>query len=229
MLVLHGFSSSNYHNVVKLALLEKELPFEEKVVYTGANDSYRPDYLEQSPIGKVPCLETEEGSISESRCIIDYLERAYPDPPLYPSTPFAVAKQNELTQVIELYLELAVRRVIPNLFVGKPPPDNIARDVRATLAKGARALTQLARFDRAYVLGGDHFTAADIAAAIHLPAISNIAKGVLGEDPLENVPGLSDYLARMKERPTIQRIRRDQKADQPNFYAHIQQQFARKP
>jgi hypothetical protein len=27
MLVLHGFSSSNYHNIVKLALLEKGLPF----------------------------------------------------------------------------------------------------------------------------------------------------------------------------------------------------------
>jgi glutathione S-transferase len=228
MLVLHGFSSSNYYNVVKLALLEKALPFEEKVVYTGANDNYRPDYLDQSPIGKVPCLETSEGSISESRCIIDYLERAYPSPPLYPSTPFAIAKQNELMQVIELYLELAVRRVIPNLFVGKPPPDNIARDVRATLAKGVHALTQLARFDGPYVLGGDHFTAADVAAAIHLPAVSNIAKGVLGEDPLENVPGLPGYLARMKERPSIQRIRRDQKADQPLFYAHIQQQFAKR-
>jgi glutathione S-transferase len=44
MLVLHGFSSSNYYNVVKLALLEKELPFEERLVYTGATaDGYRPD------------------------------------------------------------------------------------------------------------------------------------------------------------------------------------------
>src|SRR5689334_213641 len=107
MLVLHGFSSSNYYNVVKLALLEKQLPFEERIVYTGAGASYRPDYLEQSPIGKVPCLQTSEGFLTESRCIIDYLERAHPERPLYPDTPFAIAKQNELAQVIELYLELA--------------------------------------------------------------------------------------------------------------------------
>src|SRR5687768_16555518 len=106
MLVLHGFSSSNYYNVVKLALLEKELPFEESVVYSGAGEAYRPDYLEHSPIGKVPCLQTAEGWISESRAIIEYLERAYPERPLFPSTPFAIAKQNELTQVIDLYLEL---------------------------------------------------------------------------------------------------------------------------
>jgi len=33
---LHGFSASNYYNVAKLALLEKQLDFEEVEVYTGA-------------------------------------------------------------------------------------------------------------------------------------------------------------------------------------------------
>jgi len=226
MLVLHGFSSSNYYNLVKLALLEKELPFEERSVYTGANDDYRPDYLQQSPIGKVPCLETVEGMLTESRCIVDYLERAYPERPLYPSTPFAIAKQNELAQVIELYLELAVRPVIPNMVAGKPPPENIGRTVRANVTKGVRALTQLARFDGGYILGGDQLTAADLAAAIHLPTVSGIAKAVLGEDPLAAVPGLTDYLARMAKRPHVQRVNQDRKADLPAFYAHLQKLYA---
>lgn len=225
MLVLHGFSSSNYHNVVKLALLEKQLPFEESVVYSGAGERYRPEYLTQSPIGKVPCLQTDEGTISESRCIIEYLERAYPERPLYPKSPFAVAKLLELTQVIDLYLELTARRVLPNYFARKPPPDNIARDVRATLAKGAHAFKQLARFDGGYLLGGDQFTAADIAATMHFPTVRNIAKVALGSDPLADIPGLDEYLERMEARPTVQKIRADQKADQPIFYAHIQKQL----
>jgi glutathione S-transferase len=224
MLVLHGFSSSNYYNVVKLALLEKELPFEERPVYTGARDEYRPDYLLHSPIGKVPCLETNEGTLTESRCIIDYLERAYPARPLYPSTPFAIAKQNELAQVIELYLELAVRPVIPNMVAAKPAPENIARTVRTNLSRGIRALTQLARFD-GYILGGDQLTVADIVAAIHLPAVRGIAKAVFGEDPLAAVPGVSDYLARMAKRPTVQRVNEDRKADLPGFYAHLQELY----
>jgi glutathione S-transferase len=225
MLVLHGFSSSNYYNVVKLALLEKELPFEERPVYSGASEDYRPDYLLRSPIGKVPCLETSEGTITESRCIIDYLERVYPERPLYPSTPFAIAKQNELAQVIELYLELAVRPVIPNMVANKPPPENIARTVRANLSKGVRALTRLARFD-GYILGGDQLSAADVVATIHLPAVRGISKAVLGEDPLAAVPGASDYLARLAKRPTVQRVNEDRKADLPSFYAHLQTLFA---
>lgn len=222
MLVLHGFSSSNYHNIVKLALLEKGLPFEEAIVYSGAGERYRPEYLLQSPLGKVPCLQTEEGFISESRCIIDYLERAYPATPLYPSSAFGVAKLLELTQIIDLYLELTARRVLSNFFTRKPPPDNIANEVRATLAKGAKAVTKLANFDQ--FLLGDRLTAADIAATIHFPVVRAVANNVLQYDPLAEIPGLPAYLERMEQRPTLQRIRRDQAADRAAFFAHLQQQ-----
>lgn len=228
MLVLHGFSSSNYYNLVKLALLEKELPFEERLVYSGASDAYRADYLDKSPIGKVPCLETQEGTLTESRCIIDYLERVYPERPLYPSTPFAIAKQNELAQVIELYLDLAVRPLIPNMVANKPPPENIARTVRANLTKGVHALTRLAHFD-GYILGGSQLTVADLAAVIHLPTVRGIATSVLGEDPLAPVPGLAEYLARMTKRPAVQRVFEDRKADMPKFYAHLRELFASRP
>jgi glutathione S-transferase len=220
MLVLHGFSSSNYYNVAKLALLEKQLPFEEAQVYTGAGERYRPDYLEHSPLGKVPCLQTKDGFISESRCIVDYLERAYPERPLYPSDAFGAAKLLELTQIIDLYLELATRRVLPNFFAGKPPPDSIANDVRATLAKGAKAIRALARFDQ-YLLG-DQFSAADVAGAIHFPAVRSLSTNVLGCDPLGDVPGLTAYIERMEQRPSLTRIRADQKEDRPKFFAHIQ-------
>lgn len=35
MLTLCGFSASNYYNKVKLALMEKQIPFEEKLVWLG--------------------------------------------------------------------------------------------------------------------------------------------------------------------------------------------------
>jgi glutathione S-transferase len=193
------------------------------VVYTGASEKYRPDYLEQSPLGKVPCLQTEHGFVSESRCIIDYLERAYPQRPLYPQDPFAVAKLQELTQVIDLYLELAIRRVLPNFFARKPPPDNIANEVRTVLSKGAKAVAQLARFEQ-YLLG-DRFTAADVAAAMHFPAVRFISSGVLQCDPLAEVPGLLAYLERIEQRPHVQRIRADQAEDRPKFFAHIKQLY----
>ncbi len=220
MLVLHGFSSSNYYNVVKLALLEKSLPFRESLVYPGGGD----DYLTKSPLGKVPCLETAEGSISESRCIVDYLERTHPEPPLYPKTAFARAKMLELTQYIDLYIELPARRVLRNLFSGKPPPESLANEVRSAVEHGVRAVRALARFDS--FLFGDAFTAADVAGIMHFPTARQITQTVLGCDPLGSVPGIDDYLARMEERPTVARVRKDRDRDFPDFIAHIRRRFA---
>jgi glutathione S-transferase len=223
MLKLHGFSASNYYNVAKLALLEKGVPFEEVTVYTGAGPGYRPDYLASSPLGKVPCLETPEGFLSESRCIIDYIERAVPGPALYPRAAFAQAKLLELTQIIDLYLELSARRLLPNLFSRKPPPERIAKDVLDVVSKGADALRKLAAFD-SYLLA-DQFTAADIAGVVHFPVVRRITKNVLDRDPLGDVPGLPEYLARLDQRPTVQRIRADQATNYPEFIKHLQSHY----
>jgi glutathione S-transferase len=225
MLRLYGFSASNYYNIVKLALLEKGLAFEEVLTYTGADEHHQPEYLEKSPLGKVPCLETDEGFISESRCIIDYLEHAYPERPLLPAGAFARAKLLELTQIIELYLELAARRLLPNLFARTEPPAFLANDVRQTVAKGTRGLLRLARFDGYLV--GERFTAADISAAVHLPAVRRILGTVLKEDPLAEIPGLAEYVARMEARATVQKIRADHAANFPEFIAHIRARYAR--
>lgn len=219
MLRLHGFSASNYYNIAKLALLEKGAPFEEVLVYSGAGPDYRPDYLDASPLGKVPCLETEHGFLSESRCIVDYIERVLPGPALYPSGVFAQSKLLELTQIIDLYIELPARRLLPNLFARKPPPERIANEVLADIGKGLRAVQKLTTFDQ--FLLGEQFTAADVAAVIHFPTVRSILKDVLQRDPLSEVAGLGDYLARIKARPTVQRVRADQAADYPQFMAHL--------
>ncbi|HEX5659859.1 MAG TPA: glutathione S-transferase family protein [Polyangiales bacterium] len=219
MLKLHGFSSSNYYNVVKLALLEKGLPFQEVLVYSGVGSAYRPDFLERSPIGKIPCLETEHGYLTETRCILDYLE-SQGGTELFPQPPFAKAKLRELMQVIELYLELQSRRLLPNYFARKPPSERVANEILGELAKGARALRALARFD-SYLLG-DHFSAADVTAAIHVPAVRHVVQRVLGKDPVAEVPGLDEYLMRIEERPAVQRVRADAKADFPAFLRHLQ-------
>ena len=219
MLKLHGFSSSNYYNAAKLALLEKQIEFEEVLTYTGANETYHPEYLLKSPLGKVPCLETDEGFISESRCIIDYLEHAHPARPLYPASTFARAKLLELTQVVDLYLELVARRLLPEFFTKKEPSASVAGEAKAGLSKGARALRSLARFDE-YALG-DRFSAADVSCAMHLPMVRTVARSVLKEDPLDAIPGLDAYLSRMGERATVRRVRADREANLPEFLAHL--------
>ncbi|ALO45770.1 glutathione S-transferase family protein [Pseudohongiella spirulinae] len=219
MIKLHGFAASNYYNVPKLAMLEKGVAFEEVLAYAGAGPKYKPEYLDKSPLGKVPALETPEGFISESRAILEYIERAYPTPSLLPATPFGIAKVHELSQFIELYFELVARRVIPNLLLGTKPDPAVLKEVEKGLDKAAAALPKLSRFEAfAY---GDQFTLADIAAILNLPIVRNVGKAFLGRDPLTEVPGLDAYCARMEERPHVQKVRADAAANRPDFMAHL--------
>lgn len=219
MIKLHGFSSSNYHNVPKLVLLEKGIEFEEVLSYTGVGPKYKPEYLDKSPLGKVPALETPEGFISESRAILEYLERAYPEPSLVPDSPFDAAKVQELSQFIELYFELVARRLIPNLLGRTEPDPTVLKEVEKSLDKAVAALPKLSAFEPfAY---GDQFTVADVAAILNLPIVRNVGKAFLGRDPLSDVPGLDDYCQRMEERPHVKTIRADADNDRPGFMAHL--------
>lgn len=219
MLKLHGFSSSNYYNVPKLALLEKGIDFEEVVSYTGVGPKYKPEYLDKSPLGKVPALETAEGFISESRAILEYIERAHPQPSLLPETPFGIAKVQELSQFIELYFELVARRLIPNLLGNTEPDAAVLEDVGTSLNKATIALSKLSSFEQfAY---GEKFTLADVAVILNLPIVRGVGKKFMGRDPLAEVPGLTDYCDRMEQRPHVKTIRADAAADQPGFRAHL--------
>ena len=219
MMKLHGFSSSNYYNVPKLAFLEKGIEFEEIQSYTGVSQDYKPEYLDKSPLGKVPALETPEGYISESRAILEYIERAYPQHSLLPATPFGIAKVQELSQFIELYFELVARRLIVNLLTGTQPDTVVLKEVEASLDKAAVALSKLSNFEHfAY---GDQFTLADLAAILNLPVVRSVGKKFLDRDPLSGVPGLDDYCMRMEQRPHVKKIRADAAADMPDFMAHL--------
>ncbi|MFP5508644.1 MAG: glutathione S-transferase family protein, partial [Alphaproteobacteria bacterium] len=43
-----------------------------------------PDFLRRNPAAKVPVLKIDGKTMSESAAICEYLEEAYPDPPLMP-------------------------------------------------------------------------------------------------------------------------------------------------
>ncbi|WP_420814214.1 glutathione S-transferase N-terminal domain-containing protein [Polyangium fumosum] len=76
---LCGFRISNYHNKVRLVLLEKGIPHEED---PSCWPSQEPAFLARSPMGRAPFLETPHGVLCESQVICEYLEEAYPDNPL---------------------------------------------------------------------------------------------------------------------------------------------------
>jgi glutathione S-transferase len=143
MLTLCGFAISNYYNKVKLVLLEKGLPFDEQLVMTRSKDEA---VLSASPLGKVPFLRTEHGNLCESQVIVDYLEAAYPNPPLVPADPFAAAKVRELVTFIDLHLELVARELYPLAFFGGTVDDATKERVRKQLTRQIGGFKRLAKF-----------------------------------------------------------------------------------
>ena len=209
MITLCGFAVSNYYNKVKLALLEKGIPFNEELVMTGSKDE---TVLSATPLGKVPFLRTEQGALCESQVMLDYLEAAYPDVPLLPADPFAAAKVRELCTFIDLHLELVARELYKQAFFGGSVGDDVKDKVRAQLAKSIPAFKRLAKFSP-YV-AGDSFTAADCAAFVSLPLVASATKSVLGEDMLA-AAGIDwkAYAALIGQRPSAQKVGADRKID----------------
>src|SRR4051812_13495685 len=126
MLKLCGFHVSNYHNKVRLALMEKGVAFEED---PNLYPSQKDEFLARSPMGKVPWIELDGRRVAESQVICDYLEDAYPQKPLYPKDPFERAKVRELITFIELHNELVARRLYGLVFFGKPIDDHLKQAV----------------------------------------------------------------------------------------------------
>lgn len=210
MLTLCGFSASNYYNKVKLALLEKGVPFQEQLAWVGQTD------LTASPLGKVPYLLTPEGPLCESAVIADYIEVAYPTPALVPAQAFAAAKVRELITFMELHLELVARNLYPQAFFGGTVSEAAREKVGIQLEKNIAAFAKLASF--APYVAGDSFSMADCAAIVHLPLVSSATKAIYGRDYLAELP-VRDYLARMAERPHVQRINADRKTSTAEMLA----------
>lgn len=204
MLTLCGFSASNYYNKVKLALLEKGVPFEEELAWVGETD------LAASPLGKVPYLKTDEGTLSESTVMLEYIEAKYPQPALLPADPFAAAKVRELLRYLELHLELVARNLYPEAFFGGKVSDAAKEKTGQQLEKNIAAFAKLAKFSP--FIAGDSFTLADCAAIVHLPLVSGATKIVYGRDYLAELP-VRDYLKKVGERPSVVKVNADRKAN----------------
>ena len=204
MLKLCGFAASNYHNKVKFALLEKGVPFEEEIAWVGETDPVA------SPLGKVPYLKTENGVMCESAVMLEYIEQRYPQNPLLPSDPFAASKVRELALFLDLHLELVARNLYPEAFFGGKVSDSVKEKVGAQLEKNVAAFAKLVKF--APFVAGDTLSLADCAAVTHLPLVSSATKIIYGKDALADLPA-REYLKMMGERPHMQTINADRKAN----------------
>ncbi len=110
-MILLDLSAGMHPRRVRIFIAEKGLSIERREVDAAGGANAMPDFLRLNPLGKLPVLELDDGSvIAESLAICRYLEALHPQPPLMGRTPQTAAHiemwtlrmDHELSQPIAL-------------------------------------------------------------------------------------------------------------------------------
>jgi glutathione S-transferase len=215
MLTLYGFGVSNYFNMIKLALAIKGIEYKTVTLYPNQSA----EYLSKSPMGKVPALETDQGVLTETNVILEYLDENYPVKPLYPGNAFEKAKIRELVKMAELYLELPARRCHPEVFFGQKVDEMTKKEVKRALCKGMEGIARCAQF-RPYI-AGEQLTAADLVFLYSADLASAVASKLFGLDLLEMAPGAKQLMTTLNQREDVMKIAEDRKIANIEFKKYI--------
>lgn len=211
---LHGLPLSNYYNMAKHAVLMKGIACE----FIQTRPSQEADYLHKSPMGKIPLLETDQGYLTETDAILDYLDEAFPGPKLFPQDPFARAKVRQLMKVQELYIETPVHNLIGVIF-GRDVPQHVKDASQPEARRGLAALGRLVKFGP-WIAGGE-FSAADIVVFYSFVLSNRLTKLTYGWDMLAEVPGLAAWYERFSALELTRQILADNQAAAEALAARI--------
>lgn len=199
MLKLHGMTVSNFYCIVKQALLEKGVAFEE--IHVAPNQEAA--YLAKSPMGKIPVLETEQGCLTETNVILDYIEETQGGQKLYPADAFERAKVRQMIKISEMYLEFPAHKQVMALFGGEISQEQ--RELtQAAMRQGMAAFQRLAKF--APWICGSTFTAADIFVFHAFSVVIGIGGKLFDWDVMSEVPGLKAWYDQVAQRPITQQL-----------------------
>ena len=145
-MILYDYYRSSAAYRVRIAIALKGLVVERRRVHLLLREQRDPGYRAKSPLGIVPTLELDDGTlITQSLAIIDYLDALKPEPPLLPrdAALAAQARAVALTIACEIH-PLANLRVIEALqgeFGARD--DQIAAWRRRWIAQGLTAVEAL--------------------------------------------------------------------------------------
>ena len=87
MIALYHNAASTCSQKVRLVLAEKGIEYESRDVDLVGGGQHDPEYVKLNPNHVVPTLVHDEGVFIESTLINEYLDDAFPTPPLRPAAP----------------------------------------------------------------------------------------------------------------------------------------------
>jgi glutathione S-transferase len=204
MITLYSGPLSLFARKVEIALAEKGLAFERIMVPFSQTTGYEPKHpevLALNPKGQVPVMSDDGLVLYDSTVILEYLDEAYPEPPLYPEAP----AQRAACRLDELFAdEIMLGALKPLMHRTGPrqadPERHAAQEADALIAEEtlARHYETLEQRLAGRACFGERLTAADIALFMCVLFAQR-----LGGPPLTGHPGLARWFAALGERPAF--------------------------
>lgn len=206
MIKLYGLRLSNYYSLTKALLIEKGVEFEE----VKAPPSQAEDYLERSPMGKMPSVQIGDTYLSESLAIATYLEQLQPEPVMMPKDPMEAAKVMELICHMKLDVELVARRLLPEILFKQPVSEETKATTKVDLEKGMKAVSRI--FVGSPYSAGDTLTLADFYTYYCFVFAAGMARAMYDIDLLADHPSIQNVIKLMAEHPSIKRVEAEKSA-----------------
>jgi len=200
--VLHGYRPSVYVRVARLALVEKDVTYDQVEVNPFAADA-PPAYLALQPFNRVPTLVHDGFGLYETGAITRYVDRTFAGPSLQPIDLRALARMDQIIGIIDSYAYWPLVRQVYVHAVGLPrrgqagDPEEIAGGLAAA-TKVLGALEGLVA-DASFLVG----PALSLADLHLLPMIAYFTEAPEGAALLARHPRLDNWFARMKTRPSF--------------------------
>jgi glutathione S-transferase len=196
MLTVISATPSPYARKVRIALIEKGIPFELVTDVPWNDDTVVGQF---NPLEKLPILLTPtDGAIYDSSLILEYIELTYPEPPLIPADP----KLRIAAKSVEVLQNGICDSVVLTFFErARPAPAQSSEWLSRQRRKIEGGVAELARLlgDKDYFVGG-RFTLADIAAG---SALGYIALRLADFDWRARHAQLARYFDAISKRPSF--------------------------
>jgi len=204
MITLYAGPLSLFSRKVSIALGEKGLDFAEELVPFTQERGYQPKHpavLAHSPKGQVPVLIDGDLVLFDSTVILEYLEDAYPTPPLYPRD----AKARAQCRLLELTADEILFAPVRDLLYRTEPPNADpavqARREETALQSEQRIRERFGELER--LLGERMFFCGDLSIADIGLFMTILFTQRLGGPALAEAPGLQAWYQRLLARPAF--------------------------
>jgi glutathione S-transferase len=204
-------SGSPYSWRVLLALEFKRLAYESHVLQFSKQEHKSPQMLRMNPRGRVPVLKDGDYVVFESLACLLYLDRKYPQHPLFGTTAEEAGTIMRVICEYQSYAEQHITRIVSAVFLDQL--DQQAEEItRAMHVVGGEARTIEGRLSHSDWLVGEAASAADLVV---FPGIMLLRRAMEKREagdlrsrflPMETTyPAIARWIERMEQLPGYDR------------------------